>query len=204
MNEKLDQMLKQAREIFMRYGLRSVTMDDVCREMGISKKTLYQYVTDKTDLVSKVLELDIKEDENLMCNMQDSQLPAIDELLCIQKMVSEKIKNMHTSIVFDLKKYYPESWAIVMQHRNQFIVSSIEHNIRKGQKEGVFRDDIQPAVIARIYAARIDALIDPSLFQDMNIPQTDIYFEAMKYHIRGIATEKGQKYLNDNLHKTQS
>jgi AcrR family transcriptional regulator len=201
MNEKLDHLLKQAGDIFMRYGLKSVTMDDVCRELGISKKTLYQYVTDKNDLISKVLEQDIEADEKMICALQTSSLSAIDELLHIQKMVSEKVQHMHSSIVYDLKKYYPESWGRIIKHRNEFIVGCIEQNIIKGQAEGLFRNDINAAVIARIYSARIEAVIDPSLFSGLKFTTAELYAEAMRYHIRGIATEKGLQYLESTQNK---
>jgi AcrR family transcriptional regulator len=202
MNEKLDHLLKQAGEIFMRYGLKSVTMDDVCRELGISKKTLYQYVSDKNDLISKVLDQDIQKDEKVICALQTSGLSAIDELLHIQKMVTEKVQHMHSSIIYDLKKYYPESWGRIIRHRNEFIVGCIEQNIIKGQQEGVFRTDIHSALIAKIYASRIEVSIDPSLYSGLKITPAEVYAEAMRYHIRGIATEKGLKYLESTQNKT--
>ena len=202
MNEKLDHLLKQAGEIFMRYGLKSVTMDDVCRELGISKKTLYQYVSDKNDLIAKVLDQDIQEDEKVICALQTSGLSAIDELLHIQKMVTEKVQHMHSSIIYDLKKYYPESWGRIIRHRNEFIVGCIEQNIIKGQQEGVFRTDLHSALIAKIYASRIEVSIDPSLYSGLKITPAEVYAEAMRYHIRGIATEKGLKYLESTQNKT--
>jgi AcrR family transcriptional regulator len=202
MNEKLDHLLKQAGEIFMRYGLKSVTMDDVCRELGISKKTLYQYVSDKNDLISKVLDQDIQKDEKVICALQTSGLSAIDELLHIQKMVTEKVQHMHSSIIYDLKKYYPESWGRIIRHRNEFIVGCIEQNIIKGQQEGVFRTDLHSALIAKIYASRIEVSIDPSLYSGLKITPAEVYAEAMRYHIRGIATEKGLKYLESTQNKT--
>jgi AcrR family transcriptional regulator len=202
MNEKLDHLLKQAGEIFMRYGLKSVTMDDVCRELGISKKTLYQYVSDKNDLIAKVLDQDIQEDEKVICALQTSGLSAIDELLHIQKMVTEKVQHMHSSIIYDLKKYYPESWGRIIRHRNEFIVGCIEQNIIKGQQEGVFRTDIHSALIAKIYASRIEVSIDPSLYSGLKVTPAEVYAEAMRYHIRGIATEKGLKYLESTQNKT--
>jgi AcrR family transcriptional regulator len=202
MNEKFDHLLKQAGDIFMRYGLKSVTMDDVCRELGISKKTLYQYVSDKNDLIAKVLDQDIQEDEKVICALQTSGLSAIDELLHIQKMVTEKVQHMHSSIIYDLKKYYPESWGRIIKHRNEFIVGCIEQNIIKGQQEGLFRTDIHSALIAKIYASRIEVSIDPSLYSGLKITPAEVYAEAMRYHIRGIATEKGLKYLESTQNKT--
>lgn len=186
----------------MRYGLKSVTMDDVCRELGISKKTLYQYVSDKNDLIAKVLDQDIQEDEKVICALQTSGLSAIDELLHIQKMVTEKVQHMHSSIIYDLKKYYPESWGRIIKHRNEFIVGCIEQNIIKGQQEGLFRTDIHSALIAKIYASRIEVSIDPSLYSGLKITPAEVYAEAMRYHIRGIATEKGLKYLESTQNKT--
>jgi hypothetical protein len=115
-------------------------------------------------------------------------------------MVSGKIKNMHSSIIYDLRKYYPEAWNKMMQYRNEFVVGSIEQNIMKGQKEGVFRTDIHAAVIARIYSSRIEVVMDASLFEGLSLNTAEIYSEAMLYHIRGIATEKGLTYLKDIYH----
>jgi hypothetical protein len=194
-NEKLEHILRQTTNILMRCGIKSVTMDDVCRELGISKKTLYQFVEDKADLINKVLDYDIKVEENAIGKILGSGLSALEELHHIQSMVTQKVRNMHSSIIFDLRKYYPEAWTRIMEHRNHFVVSCIEQNIRKGQAEGVFRNDIHPAVIARIYSSRIEVVIDSSLFADLNLSTAEIYIEAMHYHIRGIATEKGLRFL---------
>jgi AcrR family transcriptional regulator len=205
-NEKLEQILRQSAAVFMRYGIKSVTMDDICRELGISKKTLYQFVEDKADLISKVLNHDIKEEEEAISAIVNSKLTALEELHRIQGMVTQKVRNMHSSIIYDLRKYYPEAWNRVMQHRNDFVVGCIEQNIRKGQAEGVFRTDIHPAVIARIYSSRIEVIIDSSLFADLNLSTAEIYVEAVHYHIRGIATEKGLRLLEtiENQSQTKS
>lgn len=206
MNEKLEQILRQSAAVFMRYGIKSVTMDDICRELGISKKTLYQFVEDKADLISKVLNHDIKEEEEAISSIINSKLTALEELHRIQSMVTQKVRNMHSSIIYDLRKYYPEAWNRIMQHRNDFVVGCIEQNIRKGQAEGVFRTDIHPAVIARIYSSRIEVVIDSSLFADLNLSTAEIYVEAVHYHIRGIATEKGLRLLEtiENQSQTKS
>ncbi|MFN5318481.1 MAG: TetR/AcrR family transcriptional regulator [Bacteroidia bacterium] len=202
MSEKQETILRKAAALFMRCGIKSVTMDDVCRELGISKKTLYQFVRDKNDLILQVLNHDICEDEKAIRTIQNSGRPALDELLQIQNMVSGKIKNMHSSIIYDLRKYYPEAWNKMMQYRNEFVVGSIEQNILKGQKEGVFRTDLHAAVIARIYSSRMEVVMDASLFEGLNLNTAEIYSEAMLYHIRGIATDKGLSYLKD-IYNTQ-
>lgn len=199
MNDKVEHIFRQAQEVFMRFGLKSVTMDDVCREIGISKKTLYLYVTDKADLIQKILELDIKDDESMICRAEGSDQQAIDELLTIQKMVQRKINSIHSSILYDLKKYYPEAWSIMNRHRERFVVNAIEQNIIRGQQQGLYRSDLHAAVIARIYALRMELVFDPTLFEGLEIQPSEIYAEAMRYHIRGIATNKGIQYLERTL-----
>lgn len=199
MNDKFEQILRQAREVFMRFGLKSVTMDDVCREIGISKKTLYQHVSDKAELIQKILELDIKEDEAMICETETNNLQAIDELLTIQRMVQKKINAIHTSVLYDLKKYYPETWAMITRHRSGFIIQAIEQNMIRGQQQGIYRTDLNPAIIARIYVYRLEAIFDPAVFEGLNMNPSEVYAEAMRYHIRGIATSKGVQYLEKTL-----
>jgi len=199
MNERFEQIIQQARDIFMRYGLRSVTMDDICRELGISKKTLYQFVSDKNDLIHKILSQDIRNDEQRMCEWQVVNLSAIEELLAIQKMVGEKFKNMHSSILYDLKKYYPESWNLVIQHRTGFIIKSVEENILRGREQGLYRTDFNEKVISRMYATRMEAIFDPHVFEGLNLNPAEIYFESMAYHIRAIATPEGVRQFEHAL-----
>jgi len=138
MKEKLDQILLQARSIFMRYGLKSVTMDDVCREMGMSKKTLYQFVCDKHDLVKRTVEREVLENHAIVEGIVAQQLNAIDELFEITGKLTEKLKNIHPSVAFDMQKYYPESWAMMVEYRSNFMVKVIFENTVRGQQQGLF------------------------------------------------------------------
>lgn len=202
--EKIDTLLKQVRDLFMRYGLKSVTMDDLCRELGISKKTLYQFVNDKNDLVLKAMEHEIDKDECDIQKILDLNLSAIDELFEITNTVKEKLKNLHPSILYDMQKYYPEAWDIMSKHRNGFIVKTIGDNILKGQKEGVYRQNIHVQIVAALYASKVELLADNMLFQHLNAEPSEIYYENLIYHLHGISNSQGLKALEEKLHpKTQ-
>ena len=199
MNEKLEHIIQQARSIFMRCGIKSVTMDDVCREMRISKKTLYQHVHDKTDLVNQTMRTEIEKDEIEVTNLISLGLSAIDEMFEITRLVSEKIRNIHPSILFDMQKYYPEAWEMMRLHRNDFIERVIIKNISKGQDEGVYRSTLNTTIVARLFATKMDVLSDNQFFEGSGFTMTQVNFEHLIYHLYGISTPKGIEYLEQKL-----
>ncbi|HPH81107.1 MAG TPA: TetR/AcrR family transcriptional regulator [Flavobacteriales bacterium] len=199
MNEKLEHIIQQARSIFMRCGIRSVTMDDVCREMRISKKTLYQHVHDKTDLVNQTMRSEIAKDEVEVSTLISLGLSAIDEMFEITRIVSEKIRNIHPSILFDMQKYYPEAWEMMRIHRNDFIERVIQKNIQKGQDEGVYRSNMNAIIVSRLFATKIDVLSDNHFFEGTGLSMTQVNFEHLTYHLYGISTPKGIYYLEQKL-----
>jgi AcrR family transcriptional regulator len=125
-------------------------MDDMCREMGISKKTLYQFVKDKTDLVNQTMKVEIDNDQNKISEITQKNLNAIDEIFEITQLVSERIKHMHPSILFDMQKYYPEAWDIIDKHRRDFIVKTIKQNL--------IPNELSPLVTSILYANEADVL----------------------------------------------
>jgi AcrR family transcriptional regulator len=196
--ERFEQILLQARSIFMRYGLKSVTMDDVCREMGMSKKTLYQFVCDKSDLVKRTIELEIKNDQEQVELILAKKLNAIDELFEISALISEKLKYVHPSVIFDMQKYYPEAYTIMSKYRSEYIVKTIINNTNRGREQGIFHDDFNVLVISKFYSLKMEMMIDPSFISENNsLP--DIFFEHLKYHIRGIANQNGLQLLEKKL-----
>jgi len=197
--EKVEHLLNQVRNTFMRYGLKSVTMDDLCREMGISKKTLYRFVTDKNDLVKKAMEFEILKDQEDIQAVISKGLNAIDELFEITNIVEEKLKTLHPSILYDVQKYYPEAWAMMSKHRNGFIVETIGNNILKGQKEGVYRTNLNIQIVSMLYASKVEFLADNMMLASLNIDAPTIYHENLIYHIHGISNSKGLAVLEEKL-----
>jgi len=199
MEEKLTPLLENVKSIFMRYGIKSVTMDDLCREMGISKKTLYQFVSDKNDLVKKAMSHEIYNDQLEMNSVLEKNLGAIDELMEITKLVGVKLKNMHPSILYDMQKYYPEAWEIMSKHRNGYIVQTIKNNILKGQKEGIYRFDLNEQIIALLFASKIELFADTNAYAHLGLTPSQMYAENLIYHIRGIANLEGIKLLEQKF-----
>ncbi|MDQ3191380.1 MAG: TetR/AcrR family transcriptional regulator [Bacteroidota bacterium] len=179
----------------MRNGIKSMTMDDIARSMGMSKKTLYKSFKDKGDLVYQVLENHLEEDKTALDKICSSGLNAIDEMFEITKHVGEQIKDIHPSIHFDLEKYYPEAWQVFNDYKFNYIYSSVKANLEKGIKENLYRENLNASIVAKIHISRIDIMFDPKVFPVSEYKFGDVVTEMMRYHIRGIASEKGIKYM---------
>jgi len=195
MDQKVDKIIEGAKRVFMRYGIKSVNMDDMARHLGISKKTLYLHIKDKEDLVKRtMIDFCANEDREIkgICNLG---LNAVYESLEIMKWVSGMLQHMHPSVAFDMEKYHPEVYHDLWTNRQNFIMECIFENLRKGQKEGLYRKDFNADMIAKLYVARVQAMFDQTLFPHDEYNLSDLYTEIFKYHIRGIASSKGVEML---------
>ncbi len=179
----------------MRYGIKSVTMDDVARELGMSKKTLYQYFENKEELVHKVTTNHFACQNHMVEQVIRHSKTAIDEMFAIAAWMNAMSKNLNPALVYDLRKYHPESWQVFVDHRNNEVINSIKHNLRRGIGEGLYREDLDIEILSRIYVARMEMFIDNEIFPYDQFPPQKTFNVFMDYHIRGVATAKGIKYL---------
>ncbi|MDC0304220.1 TetR/AcrR family transcriptional regulator [Flavobacteriales bacterium] len=199
MKEKAQIILGQVTILFMQYGIKSLTMDDIARHLGMSKKTLYQSFSDKAELVIKGIQSYMDEENKALCSIQEKSENAIEEMFLISQHVSQHLQSMHPSILFDLEKYYPAAFKKFNEYKTQIILACIARNIKEGIEQGLYRENINIPIVAGLYVGRMDIIFDQQLFPAIKYSPKDVYFEAIRYHIRGIASEKGMVYLKDKF-----
>lgn len=197
--DKEQSILLQSRALIFKYGIKSLTMDDISQQLGISKKTLYQFFENKADLVHKVMQFTIKEHQSICCKIQDKSLNAIEELLMIYQSTAFITKQLNPSLAFELKKYYPESWNLLEKHKTEFILQSVVENIKKGIESHLFRDDLNIPIIAKLYTMRVLEITNSEIFPPDQYPPAMVLKEMFIYHIRGIASKKGLEFLENKL-----
>ncbi|MBD98756.1 MAG: hypothetical protein CMO34_02850 [Verrucomicrobia bacterium] len=201
MKTKEKEVLLKATELFARFGIKSMTMDDVAHQLGISKKTLYQYVSNKKELVKKCIQEHIDSEECMAKEFLGQSENAIDELMAMTKLVSTQMKEMHPSVIFDLKKYHFEAFQQLTQHRDEFIYNHIKCNLKEGVKSGLYRNNINPDILARLYISMVNVIMDPVQTDLSSFNNADIYNEMIRYHVRGIASAEGRKYLKEKFNQ---
>jgi len=190
-----EEILERAKELFMRYGIKSITMDDVAREMGISKKTLYQHVNNKTDLIERIIHQHIHDEKKCLSEMPGQARDAIEQVLMIAQYVVQVLRSMRPTTMFDLKKYYHACWNMMEEFQQGYMYDMIRSNIEQGVKEGLYRDNLDADIIAKLYVGKTMLLTDEKLFPMREYDRDKLFSEYIQYHLRGIVSEKGMKQL---------
>lgn len=189
------QILERAESLFFRFGVKSVTMDDVANELGISKKTLYQVVPTKADLIDQIVDNHIRAEVAMIEDQRAHSANAIDEMLAVSRMVGDTLRRMTPLLLFDLRKYYRQTWVKINQLHRDHIYQIIRTNLEKGQAEKLYRPDFDASVIARLYVIKALALIDEKYFPHDQYDKADLVANHLTYHLHGILTEAGRQYL---------
>jgi len=192
MKERIQQ---KARELFMRYGFRSVTMDEIAGQTGISKKTLYQFFEDKDALVEAVMrsELDYMQTQ---CTKQMKEAEnAIEEIFLDMDAMEVVMDAMNPQIVFDLEKFYPKTFEKFKKHKNNFLLDVIKKNLERGIEEEVYRNDFDVDIIARFRLESAFLIFNPELFPHIKYSLNKVSTEIYYHYLHGIATPKGKKLI---------
>ena len=204
--DRIKSILNQAEEMFMQFGIKSVSMDDISRELGISKKTLYKFVSNKKELVNATLNKYMSEEMKTVGSIQESSNNSVHELVLIAQHVILMLKKLSPNTIYDLRKYYGEQWRKIESERDIQIFNTIKMNLEKGKQEGVYREDINTDLVSRLYVIIATSIVHPKYLRGGTLKQVDLYKEFIKYHIRGIATSKGLRIFNryENLLKERA
>lgn len=196
-----EKILTEAENLFMRYGFKSITMDDVSRELGVSKKTLYLHFADKHDLVNQCVEHHLEQMNDSCLQLMDVSKDPISVLLAITEFNMQQLQKVSRSSMYDLKKYFKSAWDKLLENRNRFIRQSIRENLESGIKKGLYRKDINPDSVSRIYIHLVGLLIDPAYYDETETNLHRMLVEIVGYHLNAVCTEKGRVILEEKMKK---
>ena len=195
---QLDNIIEKSTALFFRYGIKNLTMDDIAKDLGMSKKTLYLHVANKSDLVQKVMQSHLDKETSYMEQVRKSAKNALEENLMLLSLMMKEVQGFNTAIFFELQKYYPDSYALFNEHREKVTLRHILNNLKTGIKEGIYRQDMDVEIVSRVYVYALDILIDQQKFPSSKYNFFVLYHEFVNYHLAGIVTSKGAKYLEQS------
>jgi len=187
--------------LYKSFGIKSITMDDAARHLGISKKTLYQYFSDKSELVQEVVSQEIKAKQENFSPLLNESFNALDELLAYYKVQIKMIFDYKPNFIYDLKKYYTDIYNKYVNIKREKIIDSVKQNLLKGIKEGNFRADLDVDIISRITLMRIEGMIHSGFFTIDEMMSPKVFTEIFYYHVYGIVTDKGRAYFEKHKQK---
>ena len=185
----------KADELFRRYGIRSVTMDEIAAQLGMSKKTIYQYYADKDQLVDAVAVDEINYSQECCTKDAAAAANAVEEIFRVMEFVEVMFRNMNPSMLHDLEKYHPMGYRKFLEHKNKFLYDMIKKNIERGIKEELYRPEIDIEIMVRYRLETMMLGFNTSLFPTVKFNLVKVHQEVLEHFLYGLATLKGYKLI---------
>jgi hypothetical protein len=195
-----EKIIKKAGELFLKLGFKSVTMDDIASELGISKKTLYKFFNNKHALVEETTSTLHDSCLSIIEVITSHGFNAIKENFEIKKVFKEMFQNASSSPIYQLKKYYPKIHEKTMQKEMVLFSECLKKNMKKGIREGYYRNDVNIDLATQFYFSLVFSIHENTI-ENYKIPKLEQ--EVLAYHTRSIATEKGLFELENQLKNNQ-
>lgn len=186
-----EKILSKSEGLFMRYGIKSITMDEIANHCNISKKTIYQIFTDKDAIITEVVRRHMSNDVCKLNAIQNEASSALNEIIQISEFMKKDILEIHPSILYDLKKYHKDAWDLFNNHKNTIFYESVASNLEKGVKEGVYRTSIDIGIMSKLRCLEIEAMFNVDLFPPDEIEPTVVQLHFIDHFIRGVCTIEG-------------
>jgi len=185
----IQRIFEVAYKLFNKRGFKAVSMDDLAKDAGMSKKTIYKYYDSKAHLIKALVEVHIDEKTRQIAKIVESAANPIQEMVEIGHLVYKHHKEMSSDILTELKKYYYDIWLYVDNMQQKEMLEGISCNIKDGIKLGLYRSDIAPDFITQVYVASVVAACDREGFSGKVHMQ---YLMLFEYHMYGIMTDEGR------------
>jgi AcrR family transcriptional regulator len=182
-------------QVLPRYGVKSVTMDDLAHRLAMSKKTIYQHFKDKSALVEAVVEQMLAEDADRLAHIKVKSKDAVEEIYLISVMIREVLGNMDAAVIFDLKKYYPSSFHKFECHKNEKFKTSFLDNLLLGIEQGFYRTEINAKILSKLKIFSLEWSFDPDVFPPNEYKIVDVQMELFDHFLYGVLSEKGADKL---------
>jgi AcrR family transcriptional regulator len=188
-----DKILKGSEELFMRYGVRSISMDDIARHLGVSKKTLYQHFADKDELVLMVSRGHLDRNIIQFDGIHKEAKNPIEELAKISVCMKQNMEAMNPTLLFDLQKFHPKAWSEWISFKGKYLRDYIERNLNQGIEQGYIRADVNPEIMAAMRIELVQLAFNPDIFPSHQFRLAEVQTQIFDHFVFGLVTDKGKK-----------
>jgi AcrR family transcriptional regulator len=190
-DEMKHRIVLAANELFIKYGIRSVTMDDIARHLGMSKKTIYQSFSEKDEIVSLGMQMHCQMWEQKSDEIVVASGNAIEELLKFSLVFREQMRKMNPNMMFDLFKYHRATWEEWLKYKREVIKQRIIDTIDRGMAEGYFRQNLNKDILATLRVEQLELAFNDSVFPHEQHNLEDVQMQLFDHFIYGCLNRKG-------------
>lgn len=194
--EAEERIINSVTELFYRFGIKSITMDDVARHLTMSKKTLYQFFRDKNDMVFKCCNHDLVSRDCVFKNIAEKATDPVAELIQLMKYMETMFSRINPNLFYDMQKYHPDAWKLYREFKEKNMMKKVEENMEKGIALGLYRKDINIPVLARLRMEEVEMGFNPEIYPPDRFNVTVVQVALFDNFLHGITTLKGHKLIN--------
>ena len=194
--EPKGRIVQGAQELFFKYGIKSVTMDDIAKHLAISKKTIYLYFEDKNEIVETLISQLMKTNELEFKQIATDAPNVIVEVFAMMKKMGAMFSQMNPNLFYDIQKYHPKSWNMFKKFKEDCIERIVEESVKRGIEQGLVRDDINTKIMARLRMEEVEMGFNPEAFPPNKFKIVDVQLALLDHFLHGICTIKGHKLIN--------
>lgn len=199
-----ERILGGAEELFFKAGIRSVTMDDIAKHLGMSKKTIYVFFKDKDEIVTALVHHKLQEDKDRMCGITERSDNVMEELVFMMKCAEDFFSKINPILIHDMQKYHPESWQLLQRFKAEVVVDNLQDILTRGIKQGYIRETIHPRIMAKMHMLQVEAGFNTNYFPPSEYNTWTVQMQFLEHFLYGICTSEGQAILDDyrNIYTT--
>ncbi|MBK0379411.1 TetR/AcrR family transcriptional regulator [Mucilaginibacter segetis] len=191
-------IIQGGEDLFLQAGIKSVTMDDIAKHLGMSKKTIYHFFNDKNDLVIALVKKKLQDDENQINDIIERSPNVIEEMINMMKCSEEIFSRINPIVIHDMQKYHPEAWAEFQKFKAEVLINKLEQLLAKGIDQGFIRPDIDVKILAKMRVNQVEMGFNTNIFPTSQFSAWKVQYQLLEHFNYGICTLKGHKLLDQH------
>lgn len=193
-----ERIIQGGEELFLHAGIKSVTMDDIARHLGMSKKTIYHFFSDKNELVTAMVKKKLDEDECQMQSIIQSSTNVIEEMINMMKYSEEIFSRINPIVFHDIQKYHPEAWGEFQKFKSDVLIKTLEELLNKGIQQGFIRPDLDVKVLAKMRVYQVEMGFNHTIFPIAQFSTLKVQYQLLEHFNYGVCTLQGHELLDQH------
>lgn len=194
--DQIERIIQGGEELFLQAGIKSVTMDDIAKHLGMSKKTIYHYFNDKNELVIALVKKKLDDDECQIKSIIKSSANVIEEMINMMKCSEDIFSRINPIVIHDMQKYHIEAWSEFQKFKSNVLVKTLEQLLTKGIQQGFIRPDLDVKILAMMRVNQVEMGFNTAIFPIAQFSTWKVQYQLLEHFNYGICTLQGHQLLD--------
>jgi len=196
--DHIERIIQGGEDLFMQAGIKSVTMDDIAKHLGMSKKTIYTFFNDKNELVIALMKKKLNEDKCHIQSIIHNSSNVIEEMINMMKCSEEIFSRINPIVIHDMQKYHPDAWIEFQKFKADVLIKTLEELLKKGIQQGFVRDDLDVKILAKMRVNQVEMGFNTAIFPVSKFSTWKVQYQLMEHFNYGICTLRGHELLDQH------